>query len=165
MTESDTKIDEIEEKPPVSDDQLVDQPDPIPDPEEHVDPVVEEPQAPVQHAPEDENPAPEPEEKIASLPEASAIGGGFASQDFEAFVSDKLLSFLSIMDIEHPGQRRNAIIAHNLSEEKIRERLALADAFLTLERAYASEHGRPDMVEHADEFSAKLVAMKQWLTI
>lgn len=88
-----------------------------------------------------------------------------SSDGFHAFVEEKVLKFLSIMDIENPGRRRSAIIALNLGEEGIIERLALSASFLRLQTDYGLENGHPEMVQESKIYSAKLTAMKLWLTI
>lgn len=132
--------------------------------------------------PSPEAPAPElPASPVAAIPEPPApkevpyvapeVGmsdiakGAFGSSDFHDFVSEKIMKFLSIMDIENPGRRRSAVIAQNLGEEGIVARLALAAAFLNLQAVYGLENGLPEMVEESKNYTLKLAAMKQWLTI
>lgn len=88
-----------------------------------------------------------------------------SDHNFFNFISEKVLQFLSIIDIESIGARRSAFISICPNEDAITYRFNLASAFLHLQAAYGLEVGSPEMVDESTVYKEKMDRMKVWLGI
>lgn len=94
-----------------------------------------------------------------------ATSEALGSHDFAEWIGMHIMQFLDITDIRNTSQRREALLKICASEEKIRERLILANCFLHIQGAYGLASESSQLVDHCQEYNAKLRSMKEWLSL
>lgn len=125
-------------------------PEEVPVPEE---PVIESPQL--------DDIAPPPPDEPVMLDEATSEILG--SDDFAEWAGQVIISFLDIMDIEHPGQRRAAIIDLAIDEDGIKKRLDLSESLMKIKAEYGIFIDSQEMIDSTNIYNTKIAAMRAWL--